>query len=95
MDYDLDSLRDSYSEAFDKLSEAIEKTTEQLREVMMPFIEKMAKVLPVVYSDSFTQSLYKTVATPRQYHLYLHGRYRVRKKWERIFLKRLLRSIEK
>ena len=79
------------------LGAAMDKTIEAIAEVFQIFARKVAAAVNAII-DPIVDCLCKnykhqeelrSVATPRQWHLYLYGKPRVSKKWKHVLEKRL------
>ncbi|MBD5469244.1 MAG: hypothetical protein HDR21_14035 [Lachnospiraceae bacterium] len=83
-----------------RLGAALGETSEALVEVFHQIAKKASEVVNATVrplSDFFSeyfnhQEELRSVATPRQWDLYLHGKPRVSKKWEHVFKKRLAKQ---
>lgn len=73
----------------EKIAEMMKSIAEQLSPVIKDMIEKLDEALGGWLSY---QAELRSVATPKQWHLYMYGRPRVSKKWLHIFEKRLARQ---
>lgn len=83
------SLGEAVTTFVDNFAKAMEKVAEQLAPVIRKTTEVISELLPELAEYMKHQQELREVATPRQWHQYQNGRYRVRKKWEREFEKRL------
>ena len=84
----------------DGLSEAFRIFADNVTELMKNIAEKLSPIIKDIV-DTVDRSLggwlsyqaeLRSVATPKQWHLYMYGRPRVSKKWLHIFEKRLARQ---
>lgn len=73
----------------DNFMKAMQQVAEQLGPVLQQIAQRIGDIMPELAAYLEHQRELETVATPRQWHQYTHGRYRVRKKWEHAFEKRL------
>lgn len=73
----------------DNFTKAMQQVAEQLGPVLQQIVQRVGEIVPELAAYLEHQRELETVATPRQWHQYTHGRYRVRKKWEHAFEKRL------
>lgn len=86
----LQDLGEVLTEQFEKLRDAIINIGRQIVEAFRPHLEKMQQLVSEDLIEYIRhQKELKSVATPRQWHLYQHGRYRTSKKWENALEKRL------
>ena len=69
---------DSLQEAWDRL----------IHKGVIPAVKRLIQVA----QDIAMGPEYKSVATPREWHVYMHGKPRTHKKWRAIFQKRLRRQ---
>lgn len=82
---------------------AIGETVDTIVEVFQQFSKKVIEASGAIVGPladflgeySKHQAELRSVATPRQWHLYLYGKPRVSKKWEHVFEKRLARQKKK
>lgn len=77
----------------EKLMEAMDRLSETVRNVANAIIEAFRELAKAVGAclRNFLNQLYRTVATPREYHLMMHSKKRrVRKKWRGILHRRLM-----
>lgn len=89
--------QDALYAAVRRLGAAIGETVEAIAEVFHQFAKKVTAAAIAIATPlaDFLGDYYKrqeelrSVATPRQWHLYLYGKPRVSKKWEHVFKKRL------
>lgn len=81
------------SRAFGVMIETAQEVFEKVAKALVPAIqsitEKVGEIIPELAEYMKHQQELREVATPRQWHQYQNGRYRVRKKWEHVFEKRL------
>lgn len=84
---------DGLSEAFrifaDNVTELMKNIAEKLSPIIKGIVETIDRTLGGWLSY---QAELRSVATPKQWHLYMYGRPRVSKKWLHIFEKRLARQ---
>ena len=73
----------------DNFVKAMQQVAEQLGPVLQQIAQCVSDIMPELAAYLEHQRELEAVATPRQWHQYTHGRYRVRKKWEHAFEKRL------
>lgn len=73
----------------DNFAKAMQQVAEQLGPVLQQIAQRVSDIMPELAAYLEHQRELEAVATPRQWHQYTHGRYRVRKKWEHAFEKRL------
>ena len=73
----------------DNFAKAMQQVVEQLGPVLQQIAQRVGDIMPELAAYLEHQRELEAVATPRQWHQYTHGRYRVRKKWEHAFEKRL------
>lgn len=73
----------------DNFAKAMQQVVEQLVPVLQQIAQHVSDIMPELAAYLEHQKELEAVATPRQWHQYTHGRYRVRKKWEHAFEKRL------
>ena len=73
----------------DNFAKAMQQVAEQLGPVLQQIAQRVGDIMPELAAYLEHQRELEAVATPRQWHQYTHGRYRVRKKWEHAFEKRL------
>jgi len=73
----------------DNFAKAMQQVAEQLGPVLQQIAQRVGDIVPELAAYLEHQRELEAVATPRQWHQYTHGRYRVRKKWEHAFEKRL------
>lgn len=73
----------------DNFAKAMQQVAEQLGPVLQQIAQRISDIMPELAAYLEHQRELEAVATPRQWHQYTHGRYRVRKKWEHAFEKRL------
>lgn len=73
----------------DNFAKAMQQVAEQLGPVLQQIAQHVSDIMPELAAYLEHQKELEAVATPRQWHQYTHGRYRVRKKWEHAFEKRL------
>lgn len=73
----------------DNFAKAMQQVAEQLGPVLQQIAQRVGDIMPELAACLEHQRELEAVATPRQWHQYTHGRYRVRKKWEHAFEKRL------
>jgi len=89
----LQQALENIGRAFGVMAETAQKVFENIAKALTLAIrsitEKTGKIMPETASYLVPQREFETVATPRQWHQYTHGRCRVRKKWEHAFEKRL------
>lgn len=95
--------QDALYAAARRLGAATGEAVEAIAEVFQQFVKKVtaaanaiARPLSDFLSDYFKhQEELWSVATPRQWHLYIYGKPRVSKKWEHVFKKRLAQQKKK
>lgn len=73
----------------DNFAKAMQQVAEQLGLVLQQIAQRVGDIVPELATYLEHQRELEAVATPRQWHQYTHGRYRVRKKWEHAFERRL------
>ncbi len=85
------------AEAVQQLTDAImafgKALAESLRLVVDAIVDTFKNIVDVfrnAWSEYKDESI-RSVATPRQWHLYKHGRPRVRKKWRKQLLKKAIK----
>ncbi len=79
-----------YEEYLNGAVKAVQTLTNNIKEFVKGLesvAQALAQILPQVAECAVT--VYKMVLTPRQYHLMLHGKKRVKKKWLNVATKRL------
>ena len=80
-------------EIFAELSAAISRIMQEIADKLTPALQMMThkinEIFPELAEYYRHQTELREVATPRQWHLYNYGRYRVRKKWEHALERRL------
>lgn len=84
-----DNLSEAVGTFMDSFIEAMKRVAEQLAPVIREISKTINDLLPELAEYMKHQKKLREVATPRQWHQYQNGRYRVRKKWEHAFEKRL------
>lgn len=89
----LQKAAESIGEVVHTVVDNFVKVMQQVAEKLAPALQQIAQsisdIMPELAAYLEHQRELEAVATPRQWHQYTHGRYRVRKKWEHAFEKRL------
>ena len=85
----LGNISRAFGVMIETAQEAFEKVAKALVPAIQSITEKVGEIIPELAEYMKHQQELREVATPRQWHQYQNGRYRVRKKWEHAFEKRL------
>lgn len=85
----LENISRAIGVTIETAKEAFVKTAKALAPVIQSVTEKIGEIMPELAEYMKHQQELREVATPRQWHQYQNGRYRIHKKWEHAFEKRL------
>ncbi len=84
---------DGLGEAFRIFADNVTELMKNIAEKLSPIIKGMVETIDRTLGGWLSyQAELRSVATPKQWHLYMYGRPRVSKKWLHIFEKRLARQ---
>lgn len=91
---EVDAMDGTMAEAAQQLTDALvtfgKALTDCLRPVVDAIVDTFRNIVDVFRNawPEYEDEIIRSVATPKQWHLYKHGRPRVRKKWRNQLLKK-------
>ena len=95
---EVDAMDDTMTEAAQQLTDALvafgKALADCLRPVVDAIVDTFRNIVDVFWNawPEYEDEIIRSVATPRQWHLYKHGRPRVRKKWKNQLLKKAIKA---
>lgn len=95
---EVDAMDGTMAEAAQQLTDALaafgKALTDCLRPVVDAIVDTFRNIVDVFRNawPEYEDEIIRSVATPRQWHLYKHGRPRVRKKWRNQLLKKAIKA---
>lgn len=95
---EVNAMDGTMAEAAQQLTDALvafgKALTDCLRPVVDAIVDTFRNIVDVFRNawPEYEDEIIRSVATPRQWHLYKHGRPRVRKKWRNQLLKKAIKA---
>lgn len=95
---EVDAMDGTMVEAAQQLADALaalgKALADSLRPVVDAIVDTFRNIVDVFRNawPEYEDEIIRSVATPRQWHLYKHGRPRVRKKWRNQLLKKAIKA---
>ena len=95
---EVDTMDGTMAEAAQQLTDALvafgKALSDRLRPVVDAIVDTFRNIVDVFRNawPEYEDEIIRNVATPRQWHLYKHGRPRVRKKWRNQLLKQAIKA---
>lgn len=95
---EVDAMDGTMAEAAQQLTDALvafgKALADCLRPVVDAIVDTFRNIVDVFQNawPEYEDEIIRSVATPRQWHLYKHGRPRVRKKWRNQLLKKAIKT---
>ena len=95
---ELDAMDGTMAAAAQQLNDALiafgKALADSLRPVVNAIVDTFRNIVDVFRNTrpEYEDEIIRSVATPKQYHLYKYGRPRVRKKWKNQLLKKAIKA---
>ena len=95
---EVDAMDGTMAEAAQQLTDALVAFGKALGDCLRPVVDAIVDTFRNIVDvfrnawPEYKDEIIRSVATPRQWHLYKHGRPRVRKKWRNQLLKKAIKT---
>lgn len=95
---EVDAMGGTMAEAAQQLTDALVAFGKALADCLRPVVDAIVDTFRNIVDvfrnalPEYEDEIIRSVATPRQWHLYKHGRPRVRKKWRNQLLKKAIKT---